>query len=147
MKKYRQKVTDPLIGDCWRACMATLLQLPPDVLPNDHSPAWYSIWDRFLGQFGLALSPCIKADGPVWATQPWIASVKSLNYKATHAILMHYGGKVLHDPSNLKRYKTGTYLSSKEVISGQHLEVEDVTKLHLLKEYRDRITAPEKVKL
>lgn len=137
MKKYRQKISDPKIGDCFRACMATLLQLAPEVLPNDSSPAWHRNWQNYLGQFGLGLSYSNRADQPIWLSSPWIASVKSLNYKGvTHAILMHQGGVVLHDPSSKKRYKVGRRLHGDVVQSGQHLLVIDSSKLHLLEEYR-----------
>lgn len=141
MKKYRQLISSPLIGDCYRACMATLLQLPPEVLPNDFSPAHGRIWGVFLEQFGLGLSYDNRADQPIWLSSPWIASVKSLNYEGvTHAILMHGGGIVLHDPSNKKKYKTGEHLHSDKVLSGQHLLVVDAGLLHRLKDYRDSIT-------
>lgn len=139
MRKYKQKISNSKTGDCFRACMATLLQLPPEVLPNDFSPMWHSNWQKYLEQFGLALSPQNGADKPIWYSEPWIAAVKSLNYDCTHAILMHHGGIVLHDPSTKKRYKTGTSLTSKDVISGQHLVVKDASKLHLLEEYRKEI--------
>ena len=140
MKKYRQLVTSNKIGDCFRACMATLLQLPIEVLPNDHSPYWHFNWDRYLEQFGLILSPDVHSKGPIWQEQLWIASVPSLNYEnGSHAIVMHDTDRVYHDPSNKKRYKTGTRLSSDVVMSGRHLIVADTEKLHRLQEYRDKI--------
>ena len=147
-KKYQQLVSSPKIGDCHRACMATLLQLPPEILPNDHSSYWPIIWETFLRQFGLALSFCHNSKGPIWQEEPWIATVPSLNYKGgvTHAILMHDASVVFHDPSNKKRYKTGTRLTSDVVKSGQHLIVSDITKIHLLDEYRRSICEEEKDK-
>lgn len=140
MKKYNQKIVDNNIGDCFRACMATLLQLPPEVLPNDFSPAWHRNWQNYLEQFGLSLSYSNRSDQPIWLWQPWIASVPSLNYKnTTHAILMHQSGVVLHDPSTKKKYKTGRRLNSNIVQSGQHLIVNDSTKLHLLEAYRKQL--------
>lgn len=138
MKKYRQLVVDDRVGDCFRACMATLLQLPPEVLPNDHSPMWHVNWLNYLSQFGLTLSPENRADQAIWCSQPWIASVRSLNYKGiNHAILMHKGGTVFWDPSTKKRYRTGTSLLGKDaVVGGQRIEVEDAMKLHRLNDYR-----------
>lgn len=145
MTKYKQLVSGDKIGDCFRACLATLLQLPPQVLPNDFSPMWTKNWRNYLSQFGLALSNDNGADKPIWLSTPWIASVKSLNYKdTTHAILMHQGGVVLHDPSNKKCYKAGMNLLGKNIVmSGQHLVVIDSTKLHLLHEYREMISPPK----
>ena len=139
MKKYHQLITDPVIGDCFRACMATLLQLPPQVLPNDFSPAWHPNWQNYLKQFGLALSPQNRPDQPIWYSSPWIASVKSLNFEGgVHAILMHEDGRVLHDPSNKKRYKTGSYISVKDniILGGRHLIVTDASLLGRLNDYQ-----------
>lgn len=143
MKKYNQQVTSPLIGDCFRACMATVLQLPPEVLPNDHSPGWHNIWAAFFRQFGLDLMYGGPKDA-IFMDGLWIAIVKSLNFKeTTHAIVMT-DSKVYHDPSNKKRYKAGTYLSSISkdavILGGYHLVVDDATLLHRLEEYRQKIT-------
>lgn len=140
MKKYNQRVTSGKIGDCFRACMATILQLPPEVLPNDHSWTFPRTWEVFLNQFGLGLA-FSHAKGPIWLDGYWIASVKSLNYKeTTHAIVMHDTHLVFHDPSNKKRYKTGRSLIGRgRVTGGTRLIVVDSTKLHFLEEYRERI--------
>lgn len=139
MIKYRQTITDPAIGDCFRACMATLLDLPPQVLPNDFSPSWPSNWQQYLKQFGLALSVSGRPDDAIWLSSPWIASVRSLNFEgALHAILMHQANVVLHDPSNRKRYRTGSRLSFSDgtVQSGQHLIVTDASRLQHLADYQ-----------
>lgn len=120
--------------------MATVLQLPPEVLPNDHSPAWHSIWAAFLSQFGLDLVFGGRKDA-IWMGGYWIASVKSINYKeGTHAIVME-SSVVYHDPSTKKRYRTGMgLLGNDAVIGGYHLVVDDASLLHRLEEYRKRIT-------
>jgi hypothetical protein len=144
MRKYRQSITDPAIGDCFRACMATLLQIPPQVLPNDFSPSWHWNWQRYLEQFGLALSHSGRPDGAIWLSTPWIASVRSLNFEGgLHAILMHQANVVLHDPSTHTRYKTGTRLRHDDgtVQSGQHLIVTDTDRLQHLVDYRQWLRA------
>lgn len=139
MKKYNQKVFSNEIGDCFRACMATVLQLPPEVLPNDHTPYWHFIWEVFLRQFGISITSS-NANGPIWQEGLWIASVKSKNFEnGSHAIVMHETTRVFHDPSTHKRYKTGESLSGKGVVTGGYiLGVEDATKLHKLEEYRKK---------
>lgn len=141
MTLYNQLISDKIIGDCYRACIATLLQLPPEVLPNDFSPRWTRNWDTYLEQFGLTLSHSNNSKQPIWISSPWIAFVKSLNYEGgLHAILMHEGGIVLHDPSPKKKYKVGTSLLGKNVVvSGSHLIVTNVLKLHQLDEYRNAL--------
>jgi hypothetical protein len=136
--KYKQSITDPKIGDCYRACMATMLDLPPEVLPNDFSPFWHSNWNNYLKQFGLGLSYSHPASGPIWLPGMWLASVKSLNFdEALHAIVMHKTDIVYHDPSRRKRYRAGTRLSSNEVVSGEHLVVNDASLLGELVRYRN----------
>lgn len=140
MKKYNQKVFSSKTGDCFRACMATVLQLPSDVLPNDHSPYWFFHWRKYLNQFGLEIH-YDNAKGAIWQSNYWIASVKSLNFeKTTHAIVMN-GSKVFHDPSTHKKYRAGTFLLGDDcVVSGYSLTAGDCSKLHLLEEYRKEIS-------
>ena len=141
MKKYNQRIVGNKIGDCFRACMATVLQLPPEVLPNDHSPAWHNIWAAFLSQFGIDLVFGGRKDA-IWMDGYWIASVKSLNYKETsHAIVMD-GINVFHDPSTKKRYRAGrSLLGSEAVTGGYRLIVDDASLLHRLEDYRKKVTA------
>lgn len=141
MKKYSQLVFGEGYGDCFRACMATILQLPIEVLPNDHSPMWPFAWKQLLRQFGLETVDG-NAQGPIWLEGFWIASVPSLNLPApsTHAIVMHNTSRVFHDPSRRKRYRAGTNMLGKNiVIGGTHLIVEDASRLHRLDEYRQKL--------
>lgn len=137
MTKYRQRISAPGIGDCFRACMATLLDLPPEVLPNDFSPSWHLNWQHYLRQFGIALSYSQPNTGPIWLPDPWIATVRSLNYDGVHhAILVHQANVVYHDPSTKKRWKAGTRLATEDVVSGQHLVVTDASRLQHLADYQ-----------
>jgi hypothetical protein len=140
MKKYRQQIVDSKIGDCFRACMATILQLPPEVLPNDHSPMWFSNWNKYLSQFGLGIQ-CNSAKEPIWYDAYWIAGVTSKNFeRSQHAIVMHDTHRVFHDPTTKKRYRTGESLLGKQLVhDGTHLVVTNALKLHRLEEYRNKI--------
>jgi hypothetical protein len=122
--------------------MASVLELPLEVMPNDHSDAWWSIWDRFLEQFGIEMTYG-NPNGPIWSESPWIASVKSKNYKdTTHAIVMHEGGKVLFDPSTAKTYRTGQSLLGKDIVKGGYIfRISDFSKLHKLNEYRSKLAS------
>lgn len=144
MKPQKQRIVSNVIGDCFPACMATLLELPLEILPNDHSEAWFTIWQAFLGQFGLSIQSS-HSQGAIWQSHPWIATVKSKNYKhGLHAIIMHNGGEVLFDPSTKKVYKKGQSLTGKDVVvAGYKIMVSDFTKLHKLKEYRDKVMPNE----
>ncbi len=140
MREQKQRIVSNVIGDCFPACMATLLDLPLEVLPNDHSEYWFFIWERFLEQFGLKID-YHSAKGAIWSQHPWIASVKSKNYEnGSHAIIMHNGGDVLFDPSTKKVYRKGQHLLGKDVVTGGYtISVSDFSRLHKLKEYRDKV--------
>lgn len=133
----RQLVTSSEIGDCFRACVASVMELPNgDHMPNKHDSFWFKTWTDWLGQFGLTLGHA-SSKGPIWKYEGfWIASVKSKNYNTAHAIVMHDTDKVAFDPSNKKRYRRGTRLNSDIVLGGSWFEVCDFSLLHKLDEYR-----------
>lgn len=135
MKKNRQLVADSVKGDCFRACVTSVLGIPNSPkLPNCDDPEWSLKWDRLLGRFGIALSYSQKA---CWRRGYWIASVKSKNFKeVTHAIVMN-GIYVAWDPSTKVRYKAGESLLGKDVVLGGHyLEVTDPSKLAKFAQYQ-----------
>jgi hypothetical protein len=142
MKRVRQRIVHHQYGDCFPACLASLLELPIEVIPNDHSHYWMAIQRMYLEQFGLEIT-FHNADGPIWSESPWIASVKSKNYVGgTHAILMQ-GHEVLFDPSTKPGYKKGTSLLGEKVVTGGYIiRVADFLKLHELDEYRNRLNRP-----
>lgn len=144
MREQKQRIVSNVMGDCFAACMATLLDLPLEVMPNDHSEYWFFVWETFLKQFGLELS-YKSAKGAIWAQHPWIASVKSRNYKnGSHAIILHNGGDVLFDPSPKKTYRKGRGLLGKSIVTGGYvITVSDFSRLHKLKEYRDKLSADQ----
>ena len=128
MKKNKQRIFNKKTGDCFRACVSSLLGIENrDGLPHIDKPTWFSDWRKFLLPYGLALNFEAKA---CWRSGYWIASVKSKNFpKGTHAIVMH-SHKVWHDPSTHKRYRTGTSLLGKNlIVGGYFLEVVDPSKL------------------
>jgi len=140
MIPQRQRIVHNKYGDCHAACVASILELPIEVIPNDHSPAHHFVMRSFLGQFGLGLE-CQNPQGPIWKTHPWIASVKSINYgEGTHAIIMHQGGEVLFDPSTKKRYKKGESLLGKDVVlAGWDFVITDFSKIGNLQKFREQL--------
>ena len=137
MIKNKQLVCDNKKGDCFRACMTSILGIPNDPkLPNiDDKGSWYLAWKKFLYPLGLDL---IFEHRAYWRREYWIASVQSKNFANTsHAIVM-CGDKVAFDPSTKKRYRTGRNLLSEDIVKGgYYLEAIDPSKLHKLKEYKD----------
>lgn len=146
MKKQKQRIVNNIYGDCFSACLATLLELPIEVVPNDHSEYYFFIYEKFLEQFGIAMN-YRDAKGAIWQDHPWIASVKSKNYSdgTTHAIIME-NGSVLFDPSTKHIYKKGESLLGKNIVQGGYIfSVSDFSRLHKLKEYRDKLAlSPER---
>jgi len=139
----QQKIVDPKVGDCFRACIASILELPNDErLPHIDSSHWHLDWLRFLEPFGLQLEFDFKK---IWREGYWIATVNSLNYEnGAHAIVME-GPKVAFDPSLKSTYKIGRSLLGEPcVLGGWCITVTDASKIHKLKEYRDSLdTASE----
>lgn len=128
-------------GDCFRASMSVLLGVPNgDHLPHGiDTEGWWTDWWKFLLNLGLMIAHD-NAQGPIWKEQPWIASVRSLNYEgATHAIVMHQTHEVLFDPSPLQRYE-GSLLGADVVIGGTWLELADVERLPLLVAFRKQFS-------
>ena len=128
MRRNKQHIVDSKKGDCFRACLTSILDMPNDEsLPNVDDPRWFARWYEILGEMGIHIAFEHKA---CWREGYWIADVKSLNFEGgKHAIVMN-GTKVAHDPSTKKRYRAGTYLGGKDVVTGGwYLEILDWSKL------------------
>lgn len=142
MIKNKQRIVGRKNGDCMRACLTSLLDLPNDSKVISIGGANEDFWQKcrsFLRPLGLELIYNRKA---FWRAGYWMASVPSKNYKGvTHSIVMH-GHRVCHDPSTKKRYKGGTDLLGKGLVqSGFHFEVIDASKLtKLIKLQRKLLT-------
>lgn len=135
MKPVKQEI----VNDCFRACMASMLELPNKKgLPHIDKESWYSDWNELLSYFGMRL---VGDHKKIWREGFWIASVPSLNFKdVRHAIIM-FDTKVFFDPSTKKRYRKGTNLLKKHemVTWGWWLEVSDVSKLKELDKFREKL--------
>lgn len=140
-ERHGQHISDRLTGDCFRASMSVILDVPNgDHLPTQDGSAdgsWWSDWHYFLYDLGLAIQHS-SAKGPIWKQHRWIASVPSKNHKeCTHAIVME-GHKVLFDPSPNRRYHAGWSLLGLDcVVGGYWLEVADVRRLDALLDFRE----------
>lgn len=115
-ERHGQLISDSEIGDCFRACMSYLLDVPnSDDLPNDHTSHPVLAWWSALWPFGLT----IRWDATAcWVNGLWIASVPSKNYPdRTHAIVMK-NHNVEFDPSPHRRYHKGWSLLGKDLVVG-----------------------------
>lgn len=103
-------VTQRNDGDCLRAALATLLDLPYELLPDvDHdADDWVTAYNAALADqgwpFGLLTVPRSEVMGVLPDGGRWIASVPSLTQQARHAVVME--GRTLYwDPGRIATYK------------------------------------------
>ena len=137
MLKNKQLIVDSKNGDCWRACITSILDVPNDpTLPNTSTDNSFMGWYKILESMGMFIYYEGKA---CWRNGFWIASVKSLNFSdCTHAIVMH-SCEVAHDPSTKKVYETGEYLGGKDVVLGGYiLEIIDPSLLWKYDEFKKK---------
>ncbi len=138
--KQQQLIFNEETGDCLRACVANLLELPIHTLPNDHSDRWWFVWRDLFETWGLHL----QFGDACWQRGHWIASVPSLNYKCSHAILM-FDQEVFFDPSTGNTYEPGKNMLGEDLVKyGYWIVVHDSLKIHLLDIDRKAAWAGEK---
>jgi hypothetical protein len=94
-------------GDCFRACVASILEVDPRELPNPHGAEhWGDAWDRALGPFGLWVVWLGKHWWPTGERAQqfegyWIAAVPSPRIEGNHCVVMR-GTEVVHDPTHAR---------------------------------------------
>lgn len=125
MKPVKQKICSKEIGDCFRACIASILEVEnDDNLPNNHERGWAAYWMKFFRGIGLRLN---YDRDKIWREGYWIASVPSKNFSDVYHAIVMCGDKVAFDPSTAKRYKTGRNLLGKKLVNfGYWIEVSDI---------------------
>ncbi len=102
-----QIIFDPKYGDCMRACVASILEVPIESIPNfmEDGPDRFekAIRDWTKEQdFLLVDTICEKAVESVFPDCYMIAMGKSPNIDGNHAVV-YYNGKMVHDPSPYKK--------------------------------------------
>ncbi len=141
IRKNKQLIVDKITGDCFRACITSLLGIPNgDYLPTAGDVEWFSKYHKFLRKFGLTFKWEPKA---FWQQGYWIACVPSLNFPyCNHAILMK-DHLVFHDPTTSNnKYQSGRPLLGESIVNGGYIfMVEDMSKLHKLRILRDKMYA------
>lgn len=47
-----------MLGNCWAACLASVLELPLEIVPDDliETEDWWGVTEKWLRQFGLRLN-------------------------------------------------------------------------------------------
>lgn len=116
MKPVEQTILTPPDGDCFAACVASILELPiasvpnyPDPTgPNDHS--WWWGWQEWLKQFNLAFvgwNHPIAEDAEVVADilrGYSICNVRYENPRINHAVVCR-DGEIVWNPHPLRDTK------------------------------------------
>lgn len=116
-----QTIAAPPKGDCFRACVASILELPIEACPNppsDPDGHWWDEWIDWLRPRGFELIQW-EIPEPTGVAQRvcgalagyWIATVGSLNSAPNperpnlgrHCIVMQ-GSRIVHDPSTGRKY-------------------------------------------
>lgn len=102
MKPVTQTVRG-LLGNCFAACVASVTELPLEVLPNhftnedgDVAPRWLDEWNEFLKPYGLGM---IWADAMFCRTPAGysIAEMEVKDHNSNHAVVC-LDGEIVHDP-------------------------------------------------
>jgi len=129
MKKVFQQLISKSYGDCTRACLASILELPIDAVPNfiRFGKNWFSVFYSFLKVLGCEY---FGTGFPISEDRPKgdkledtpningyvIGSVPSKNFKEMgHSVVINLKGKVVHDPSPKKQWQNVNVLKTKDL--------------------------------
>lgn len=97
MKPVDQSIFKAPGGDCMAACVASILELPLEAVPNPQSDEWYKEWDAFLLPLNLRLI-YFRPQEEGWAPPGYsILAGKSPRGDWDHAVVC-YDGRIVHDP-------------------------------------------------
>lgn len=120
---------DKNIGDCFRTCIACILEVPPESLPHYTDEKWLAKWQKYLKRYGLAL----RIGGIDASYRGYtIAGVPSLNYgrKVEHAVVA-WRGSLAYDPTPGKKRQR-----IRKVSNHLYFEAIDPSKISRLSELR-----------
>ena len=98
MKPVTQTIFTAPGGDCMAACVASILDLPLDAVPNPQGEdsAWFLEWVAFLAPYNLSILTFL--DGGDWIPRGYsILCGKSPRGDWNHAVVC-FDGEMVHDP-------------------------------------------------
>lgn len=115
MKPIDQIIMEKGNGDCMRAAVASILELPlvavPHFMLNGNAAMYMSVFKAFMYAHGWKWKGNGCHNGilrwkPYHVDGHYIASVDSANFKDTyHAVVIDTEGNVVHDPSPKKQWQ------------------------------------------
>jgi hypothetical protein len=122
--KVTQTITTPGNGNCFAACVASILECDLDRLPNPHGDNWFGQWHEFLKPHGLRMLG--KNNSLYYWESYWIGLVDSLNNEGRgHAVVM-LDDSLAHDPNEgLPDSKVYEQVSYKQCYDGYGLILSD----------------------
>lgn len=124
MKAVFQSIADPEIGDCQRACVASILELDLIQVPNFRmfpDKVWFHVYYYFMYANGWQYSGCTSSKHQGLLEEDSIngffeAVVKSRTYEdRTHGVIIDKTGLVVHDPNPNQSWLGEDILESGEV--------------------------------
>lgn len=95
-----------VMGDCWRTCIASILEFERDSVPNfveeggpdDETGAWWTATNEWLGRYGLQIVEWEIGDEQPWAPPAYtILTGPSPRGDFDHSVV-GYGIDIEHDP-------------------------------------------------
>jgi hypothetical protein len=84
-------------GNCFTACMASILEMPIEELPHYQSENWCDLWDQWLAPFNLRLFFFIYDPRVEMPNCYSILSGTSPRGDWLHAVVC-FGNEIVHDP-------------------------------------------------
>lgn len=98
MRPVHQTDFDFVNGNCMAACIASVLELPIEGMPNYHGEGteWYIQWQRWLEPYNVQLLT-FQAGGDWLPTGYSILAGKSPRHEGNHAVVC-LNGEIVHDP-------------------------------------------------
>ena len=97
MIPVEQTIIDSKNGNCLAACVASILEIGIDDVPNPHGAGWFERWQEFLVDYGYQMVSIDVSNGIVPA-EYHIISGKSLSGDWYHCVVGHQG-KIIFDPN------------------------------------------------
>lgn len=103
---FREDLPPRMWGDCFRACLASILDRPVETVPNLHRPAdwdengfgWEKSWNEWLGRnFRLELAFAAPGDEP--QGEFCIGNYRIVGYDGHTHHAVSFLGTVVHDPA------------------------------------------------
>lgn len=114
MIKVDQSIISAEDGDCFRAVIASVLDLTLEQVPHflRFKSDWNIMFFRFMKMFNWSYAGNVAIDSDVWLNRNYsidgyfICSVPSATFKeSSHAVLVDESGIVVHDPNPNKLWE------------------------------------------